>query len=142
VFGTFNRSDYPSNCKWNTSFQGISANRYGGDCLWYDFDTWHWSFRYAPKSGWYHDYALDSKKIFTANMFIHYLTFPGGKRAVAPFLISDETGMRGEIKWVYKLSRAIQLDPEDEVNIDSAVYKVFPGTIDLDIKSWFAIRVA
>jgi len=155
AFGTFSGTvDYPYSRDWNDSsvFRGISSYRheygyYYRDYLWYNQDTWHSDFGYYPVdpgagATFRHDYYNRAKKIFTANMFIHAMELPNNERAIAPFIIADETGIRGEIKWVYKLSRAVGLDPEDEVTINSVSYKVFPGTVDLNLSRWFAIRLA
>jgi len=144
---SYHWDEYPTNYNWNDSFIGISADRTYRDCLWFNQDEWHWHFRYAPwdpgtGTTWTHGHVPSSKKIFTSNMFIHAMELPNNERAIASFIVADETGMRGEIKWVYKLSRAVGLDPEDEVTIDSVTYKVFPGTIDLGIAQWFAIRIS
>jgi len=155
LFATFNREFYktdtnPLNHSWNTSyFAGFASNNIR-DWLWYAYDSWTRGFYYDVvdrgasttlmrmiKKG-----RVNSK--VTSYPFLHTVDgLPTGLYMIAPFILSDSgTGVRGEMKWVYQLSRAVDLDPEDEITIGSSTYKVFPSTFNLNVSKYYAIRMS
>jgi len=157
LFATFSRLDLgnstdsnPQYYDWNTSsFTGFAANNLR-DWLWYAYDSWTHSFHY---DAWdrgdsttlkYGIKYIDTNLRTTSYPFLHTVDgLPTGKYMIAPFIVSDGgTGVRGEMKWVYKLSRAVDLDPEDEITIGSSTYKVFPSTFDLNVSKYYAIRMS
>jgi len=55
-------------------------------------------------------------------------------------LIRDHTGIRGEMKWVYKVSSCFDVDPESTTTVGGQTYLLFPGDDEWKEWTWYAIR--
>jgi len=61
-------------------------------------------------------------------------------KILCPILIRDHTGIRGEMKWVYKVSSCFDVDPESTTTVGGQTYLLFPGDDEWKEWTWYAIR--
>ena len=148
LFGSYVNSDNaPGEYVWSCTcyIQGFGGNinRYTNNWLWYSQDSWTDGLihcNHCSDNCWYYDTSRGNQiMVVHPTMHVQYLQ-DSSKYSICPFLVSDWTGMRGEMKWVYKLSYAHDLNPEDELTISGNNYKVFPGDAELSLWKWYAIR--
>jgi len=143
LFGSLRNGYVPSDSKWNDDQRlgGFSGwyNSSTRNYMWYSWDSWVYGFKLEWGSSGVRDGGSRVVLWPMAKGYGADLIDPS-KYFVIPFIINDETGERGEMKWVYKLSRAHDLNPEDEVTVEDVTYKVFPSQTDLNLNRWYAIR--
>jgi len=146
LFGSFVNGDTPGQYVWTNGYrnQGFGGcyDCYTRNWIWYSQDSWTCGLIHRDCCNdccFYYNNRGNQVMITHPFMQKQYLQ-DSSKYSICPFLVSDWTGVRGEMKWVYRLSYAHDLNPEDELEIGGNTYKVFPSDADLSLWRWYAIR--
>ncbi|RLE37384.1 hypothetical protein DRJ17_06720 [Candidatus Woesearchaeota archaeon] len=146
LFGSYHSG--PPGAAIYTHGVGITGP-YGGQYvyLWDCYDSWRrcFSLDYGDclSTGTWGclEYICNSCRVMWPHPHIQKETpLDPNAKILCPILIRDHTGIRGELKWVYKVSSCFDSNPEDTVTIGSQTYIIFPGDDEWVEFTWFAIR--